>query len=119
MPTMPRSVQICSLLFSFYGVNNFQSIGDNPCFTNNAFVLEKCLHPKKPLSAEKGDGCAAFKTKCFVSSINICLSCANFPHNKKTTPSFSFDIFEITAFVKSIHPILEWLAGSLALTVST
>ena len=56
--------------------------------SSNSFVFEKCLHPKKPLSALNGDGCAAFKTKCFVSSISDCFSCAKFPHNKKTIPSF-------------------------------
>src|SRR5258708_15478544 len=102
-----------------YGVNNFQSIGESPSLVSNSFVLEKCLQPKNPLSAEKGDGRAAFNTKCFVSSISTCLSCANLPHNKNTIPFFSSDIFLITAFVKSIQPIFAWLAGSLALTVST
>ena len=50
-------------------VHNFQSIGSIPFFIRYSLVFEKCLQPKNPLSAEKGEGCAAFKTKCLVSSI--------------------------------------------------
>src|SRR5258708_6953781 len=47
-----------------YGVNNFQLIGCFCCSVKILFVFEKCLHPKKPLSALKGEGWAAFNTKC-------------------------------------------------------
>ena len=58
-PTCERSDELISF---FYGVNNFQSIGEIPRLVKSSFVFEKCLQPKKPLSAEKGEGCAAFKT---------------------------------------------------------
>ena len=89
------------------------------CCRSNSFVLLKCLHPKKPLSALKGDGWAAFNTKCLLVSKSTCLSCANLPHNKKIIPFLCSDILRITASVKFIQPHLAWLAGSLALTVST
>ena len=39
-----------------------QSMGSFPIDFNISLVFEKCLHPKKPLKAEKGEGCAAFNT---------------------------------------------------------
>ena len=36
-----------------------QSIGVRPSALRNPFALLKCRQPKKPLSAERGDGCAA------------------------------------------------------------
>jgi hypothetical protein len=42
--------------------SSFQSIGCIPWPANSSFVLLKCLHPKKPLEALYGDGCAAFNT---------------------------------------------------------
>jgi hypothetical protein len=47
---------ISIIIFLFYGVNNFQSIGSMPCFVKSSFVFEKCLHPIKPAWADKGDG---------------------------------------------------------------
>ncbi len=35
---------------------NYQLIGDNLLFSRYALVLLKCLLPKKPLLAAKGDG---------------------------------------------------------------
>jgi len=40
----------------FAVLHNFQSMGSMPLSFSQAFVLEKCLQPKKPLSAEKGRG---------------------------------------------------------------
>src|SRR5690242_9563602 len=105
--------------FKFVGLlfYNFQSIGVLCCFINNSLVLEKCLQPKKPLLALYGEGCAAFKTKCFVSSISDCFSWANLPHNRKTIPSLSSEILLITLSVNCSQPIFAWLPGSFCLTV--
>ena len=41
------------------------------------FVFEKCLQPKKPLYADNGDGCAAFKIKWLLFLlINYSFLCA-------------------------------------------
>src|ERR1700753_221008 len=95
-----------------------QSMGSMPLLTRKALVFEKCLQPKKPLSAEKGEGWAALRTRCLVSSTRVCFSCANLPHSKKTTSFFPLDILLMTASVNSAQPILLWLMGSLARTVS-
>ena len=42
-----------------------QSMVFSPIFAKYSLVLLKCLHPKNPLYAEKGDGCATVNTKCF------------------------------------------------------
>ena len=45
-------------------------MGVCPCFCRYVLALEKCLQPKKPLWAERGEGCAAFKIKCRLPSTN-------------------------------------------------
>src|SRR4030095_5906500 len=99
-------------------VHSLQSIGSMPFLISHSFALEKCLQPKKPACAERGEGCAARSIKCLLSSIKILFSCANFPHNRNTTCFFSSDIFLITVSVNSAQPIFEWLIGSPARTVS-
>ena len=34
------------------------------------FAFEKGLEPKKPLFAEKGEGCGEVRTKCLIGSIS-------------------------------------------------
>ena len=41
----------------------FQLIGSFPFSRRNAFALEKGLDPKKPLKADKGEGCALSITR--------------------------------------------------------
>lgn len=53
-----------------YDYTGFQSISPMPFRLRISLVFEKCLHPKKPLWAEKGEGCAAFNTKCFEVSMS-------------------------------------------------
>ena len=53
-----------------------QSIGTRPLLSRKALALEKCLQPRNPLCAEKGDGWAAFRTRCFCASTNSALRCA-------------------------------------------
>ena len=43
-----------------YKLKTPQFISSLPISFNNSLVFEKCLHPKNPLYAEKGEGCAAF-----------------------------------------------------------
>ena len=40
-----------------------QSISDTPCSLRNALAFEKGLLPKKPLYAESGLGCGAFRMR--------------------------------------------------------
>ena len=56
------------LSFSYF---NCQSICDWPEFSNILFIFEKCLHPKNPLFAESGLGCAAERTKCCFPVIRL------------------------------------------------
>src|SRR4051794_23840468 len=59
LPNISLNIFIKKIVFKNY---SFQSMGWPPCFIINSFVFEKCLQPKKPLSALKGEGWAAFKT---------------------------------------------------------
>ena len=53
-------ISYCSfLIFSIC-----QSMGASPVFSRNSLVWLKCLHPKNPLGADSGLGCAA-DTSCF------------------------------------------------------
>lgn len=57
-------------------------MGSIPCLISNALHLEKALHPKNPLSADKGEGCEA-SSKCALDlSITFPFICAYFPHNR-------------------------------------
>src|SRR5688572_27103503 len=93
------------LVSSIY--HSLQSTGSIPCLIRYSLVFEKCLHPKKPALAESGEGCADRRIKCLLSSIRVLFSCANFPHNKNTTCSFSSEIFLITVSVNCDQPIFE------------
>src|SRR3546814_2613824 len=53
-----------------------QSIAPRPFSSRKALACEKCLHPRKPLCAERGEGCAALSTRCRVRSTNSALRCA-------------------------------------------
>src|SRR5688572_22183718 len=107
-----------NFLMLFMMIQSVQSIGSVLLLTRYSLVLEKCLQPRNPLCAERGEGCAAFNTRCFVSSIRACFSWANLPHNKKTRFFLRSDNLLIAAFVNSDHPMREWLMGSCARTVS-
>ena len=47
----------------FYVSGSAQSMAADPRFSRNAFALEKCPQPKKPLCADSGDGCGALSTR--------------------------------------------------------
>ena len=96
---------------------SYQEIDSAPIFFKNTFVLEKCLLPNQPLQAPSGDGCGAVKIQCFEVSINLILPSANFPQSKKTTFSFSFEIFVITTSVNFSQPLFWCDPASCALTV--
>jgi hypothetical protein len=87
-PSLAVNRHRAKFLKSPMAIHKLQSMGARPSFTSRSLVFEKCLHPKKPLSAEKGEGWAAFRTWCLLVSIRACLSCANLPHNRKTIPFF-------------------------------
>ena len=89
-------------------------MGSDPRLANKLFVLEKWLQPKKPLLADRGDGCAASKIK-LSSWIKAFFCCACFPQSRKII-FFFFWISSIAAFVKFSQPIFEWDAGSPAQT---
>ncbi len=55
---------------------NAQSIGARPLLSRKALALEKCLQPRNPLCAEKGEGWAALSTRCLPASTNSALRCA-------------------------------------------
>ena len=84
-----------------------QSMGNNPLSFKNSFVLEKCLQPKKPLYADKGEGCTLSNTKCFDVSINGFLLRAFPPQRINTTLSFCSEINRITLSVNHAQPHLE------------
>ena len=57
--------------FDLCSLRNYQSIGVSECAIRYSLALEKCLQPKKPRYALRGEGCGAFKTKCCVSSMKL------------------------------------------------
>jgi len=96
-------------LFSL-GQEMFQRTGSFPLSFKYLFVCEKTLHPKN-LVALRGLGCAAFKTKCFLVSIDFPLFWANFPQRMKTTPFFCWLMILIISSVNFCQPIFSWLFG--------
>src|SRR3546814_707243 len=56
-----------------------QSIGSCPFAFRKSFALLKCLHPKKPLWADSGDGCGAFSTRWRPVSTFAAFFCAWLP----------------------------------------
>ena len=94
-----------------------QSISCLPCLFNNSLVLEKCLLPKKA-PPDRGEGWAASNTKCLEVSIKFFFAFAKLPQSRKIIPSFSSDIFLITASVKICQPHFACELGSPAFTVS-
>jgi len=52
------------VLVSSFSGKKHQSIGFFLVVFRYSFVLEKCLHPKKPRLADKGDGWGPASTKC-------------------------------------------------------
>src|SRR3970040_2821077 len=71
-----------------------------------------------PWLALIGEGCPDSNTRCLLRSILLPFLCAKAPQSKKTTPSFSSEIFCITASVKKFHFKCLWLLGVSFLTVS-
>ena len=74
-----------------------------------SLALEKCLHPKKPLEADKGDGCAASRIKFFLQ-IKSFFCFAWFPHSIKIIFPLAW-IKDTTLLVNNSQPILEWDPG--------
>src|SRR3546814_20654885 len=60
-----------------------QSIGSCPFAFRKSFALLKCLHPKKPLWADSGDGCGAFSTRWRTVTTFAAFFCAWRPHSMK------------------------------------
>ena len=54
----------------------YQLIGVIPWLIKYSFARLKCLLPKNPLYAERGDGCADVKTRCLSRLINAPFFCA-------------------------------------------
>ncbi len=50
-----------------------QSISVLPVSLSNSLHFEKCLQPKNPVLAEKGEGCGAFSIICLLESISSAL----------------------------------------------
>ena len=82
-------------------------MGVNPFCNKNSFVFEKCLQPKNPLYADKGEGCTLSKTKCLLVSIKDFLLRALPPQRINTTFSFCSEISLITLSVNHAQPHLE------------
>jgi len=55
-PDAPYEVAETGSLYAFDVFHSFQSMGAMPLLSSQALVFEKCLQPKNPLSAEKGEG---------------------------------------------------------------
>ena len=67
-----RTASMIPVLFdSPQGVFCYQVIGVRLCCSKKMLVLEKCLQPKKPRWAERGEGCGASSTRCLVLSIRV------------------------------------------------
>ena len=79
-------------------------MGEKPQDDKIVFVFEKCLQPKKPLYADKGDGWAHSKTWCFDKSISDFLLRAFAPHKINTIGFSRSDKMRITWSVNSVQP---------------
>ena len=100
-------------------VGNAQFIGDLSISVRWLFALEKCLQPKKPWCAEKGEGWGEFRMRCLDASISPILFCACFPHNMITRFFLPLLRVEITSSVKYSHPFPAWEFARFACTVKT
>ena len=108
-------ISYCSfLIFSIC-----QSMGASPFFSRNSLVWLKCLHPKNPLDADSGLGCAAVSTSCFGLFSIAFFIWAGLPQRRYTIGrSCSFKVW-ITASVNCSQPIPLWENAWWARTVST
>lgn len=79
-------------------------MGCTPLAIKKSLVFEKCLHPKKPLYADKGEGCALSKTRWRFSVIKLFLLRAFLPHKIKTTGDGWLLMIFITSSVNSVQP---------------
>mmetsp|Transcript_26823 Transcript_26823/g.52010 ORF Transcript_26823/g.52010 Transcript_26823/m.52010 type:complete len:212 (+) Transcript_26823:19-654(+) len=114
-PCLPRSPQLLSVLFA--SITAAHLIGVLPILSRYWLVLEKCLHPKKPRFADKPEGCAAVRTRCFVRSRFTPRCCAFLPHSRKTRPLCRSFSASTNADVSCSQPLLRWLLASFARTV--
>ena len=55
---------------------DYQRTGSLPCPARYSLAFEKCRQPKKPLLAEKGEGCGHLSTRLRVGSTIAPLRCA-------------------------------------------
>ena len=92
-------------------------MGCLPCASRYAFVFEKCLHPKNPLNAERGEGWGDCKIRCLLSSISGALLRAFPPHKINTAFSVLSEISFITLSVNHAQPHLECEFARCARTV--
>src|SRR5258708_31971035 len=90
--------------FEFFIHIIFQSTGSKLFDCKNELALEKCLHPKKPLWADRGEGCVDSNTKCFGLFSNTFLFLAWLPHNKKTMGRSNRLILAMIASLKVSQP---------------
>ena len=94
--------------FISYVVNRFQgtqSIGLLPCCNNILLICENGLLPKKPLCAERGEGCGARRIKCRLGSTAAAFACAGEPQRTKIIPCFSRLTVSMTASVNCSQPL--------------
>ena len=61
-------------------------MGSFPWAFNSSLHLEKCLHPRNPRCADKGDGWTDFNKWCFLPFTTDAFFWAYEPHNRNTTP---------------------------------
>lgn len=120
-------------------------MGDFPDFLSSSLAFEKCLHPKNPRWADRGEGCTACRTwwrfykprehkfryvdviKSFVLRqqcaptllIVAPFFCAYDPHSMKTSPSRLLLSHCTTASVNASHPLSLWELAWCARTVNT
>ena len=84
-------------------------MGSMPCASRNALHLEKCLQPKKPLYADRGEGCTLSSTRCCGAVMSFFLLRALPPQSRKTIGCSCSFSFSIIWSVKVVQPRFLWL----------
>ena len=84
---------------------------------SSSLVNEKCLHPKKPLYEDSGEGWDDLSMWLTFLFISFSFSWASLPHKRKITPPFILRR-SITESIKIFQPILLWDPASDLFTVN-
>ena len=79
-------------------------MGAMPCALRYSLVLEKCLQPKNPLKAERGEGCAHSRMRCLFLSMRGFFERALPPQRMNTRCSLRSLRREMTLSVNHVQP---------------